>query len=95
MIGKVATQRDRQESLEHFKEYFCRALGITHVHSSDESWAETDLRSYMGQAENAPLFIEAFYDACQAFKRRNRAHVAPDANMINRVLARYIRSTLT
>ena len=43
LIGKVAAQMDRQEALEHFKDYFAGAAGTTSSWSSSESWAETDL----------------------------------------------------
>ena len=90
LIGKVATQGDRQDVLEHFKGYFCDAVGTTHVRSSSVSWAETDLRNYMRQAaENAPLFIEAFFDACEAFRRQNPDYFVPDAAIINRVLSKH------
>ena len=69
LIGKVATQGDRQEILEHFKRYFASAAGTTVSWSSSVSWAETDLQSHMEQAAaNAPLFIEAFYDACEVLQ---------------------------
>ncbi len=68
LIMRVATQSDRQQVLEHFKTYFCRASGATPVRSSNASWAETDLWHYAREAaQNAPLFIEAFYDACANF----------------------------
>ena len=68
LIMKVATQGDRQEVLEDFKGYFCSATGAAHSRSSSASWAETDLWTYARvAATNAPLFIEAFYDACQSF----------------------------
>jgi hypothetical protein len=87
IINRVATQGNRQDVLEHFKGSFCAAAGTTYVRSSCESWAETDLRKSMDQsAENAPLFIEAFYDACQTITRVNKDYYAPDAQMINAVL---------
>jgi len=89
LINKVATQGERQEILEHFKGYFCVATGTTHMQSSSESWAETDLRSLMGHAaENAPLFLEAVYDACDSFRSRGERYFAPDAAMINEVCSR-------
>jgi hypothetical protein len=52
------------------------------------SWAESDLRIVMGQAgSNAPLFIEAFYNACEALRARNPQIGLPDIARINRVLA--------
>jgi len=88
LIGKIATQGDRQTILEHFKAYFASAAGTTASWSSSVSWAETDLRTYMTQAEeNAPLFVEAFYDACDALGRKDLA--VPDVAMMNRILSKH------
>ncbi len=87
LIGEIATQGDRQTILEHFKSYFGNAAGTTASWSSSESWSETDLDSYMRQAaENAPLFIEAFYDACEALRKNHPGLAVPDVSRINRVL---------
>src|SRR6267143_497827 len=70
LIAKVAAQGSRQAILEHFKDFFAGAAGTTSSWSSSASWAESDLHSYMSDAAaNAPLFIEAFYDACEALRR--------------------------
>ena len=84
MIGRCGTRERRHEILEHFKVYFAAAAGTTSYGSSSASWAETDLRSYMSEAGiNAPLFIEAFYDGCQALP----ADLArPRVERINRIL---------
>ena len=74
--------------LEYFKAYFATAAGISGDRSSSENWAETDLWPLMERAAvNAPLFIEAFYDACEALRGRDLA--APDAAMINGVLSKH------
>ena len=87
LIGKIAGQGNRKAILEHFKTYFADAAGFTSSYSSDAGWAETDLHNYMYQAaENAPLFIEAFYDACEALKTRQPDFAVPDAVRMNRVL---------
>jgi hypothetical protein len=89
LIGKVAAQGDRQDLLEHFKAYFAEAIGATPSRSSSASWAETDLQEYMWKAaKNAPLFIEAFYDGCEAL-RQNADIVPPDVKIINRVLSEH------
>lgn len=88
MIGKVATQRNRRDILEHFKGALSKACGASHTRSSSESWAESDLSSYMSQAaDNAPVFLEAFYDACQELIEQGL--FAPDAAMINEVCEKY------
>jgi hypothetical protein len=87
LIGKIATQGDRQTTLEHFKSYFGDAAGTATSWSSSASWAESDLYSYMDQAAgNAPLFIEAFYDACETLRKKHPEFAVPDVNRINRVL---------
>ena len=90
LIGKAATQRDRQEALEHFKGYFCEASGSSHTWSSNASWAESDLWTFArAAAQNAPLFIEAFYDACLTFAGDDPDAWAPDASILNDLLARH------
>jgi hypothetical protein len=90
LILKVATQGDRWADLEHFKGYFCAAGGATHVWSSNESWAESDLCTYVQfAAKNAPLFIEAFYDACKSYGGDDPDAWAPDPDKINEILARH------
>lgn len=87
LIGRIATQSDRQHILEHFKAYFGSAAGISSGWSSNASWAESDLLRDMGQASvNAPLFIEAFYDACDSLASGNPPTPVPDLARINRVL---------
>jgi len=50
------------------------------------SWAWSDLNDAMFRAsDNAPLFIEAFYDACA--ECRDMGLAVPDIGLINRVLA--------
>jgi len=61
---KVATQGSRQGVIEHFKSYTASAAGMPVGRSSNEQWAASDLdRNLTAAAENAPLLIEAFYDA--------------------------------
>lgn len=90
MIAKIATQGDRWSILEHFKGHYGAAVGATHFASSTESWAETDLDRIMSSAtDNAPLFIEAFFDGCEGLRREHPDWFTPDADMINRVLRKY------
>jgi hypothetical protein len=89
-IRKVAAQGPRQSILEHFKGFFAGASGSASSWSSSESWAESDLEGYMNHAAaNAPLFIEAFYDACVAIKKRNPEITTPDVARINSVLSKH------
>lgn len=84
IIGQIATQGDRWELLEQFKGAFLRSTGRSHVWSSSEDWAETDLSRAMGAAAaNAPLFLEAFYSACEAIAGQG-LHV-PAVEQINEI----------
>src|SRR3546814_9809261 len=78
LVHKVASQGQQWGMLEHFKSYFAGAAGFTASTSSSESWAASDLHNYMMQAaENAPLFIAAFYDACVAAQEgRSEEHTS-------------------
>lgn len=88
LIERVATQGNRWDILEHFKRAFSRAAGQAYVRSSSESWAETDLSSAISEtAENAPMFLEALFDACETLG--GRGLVAPNAQMINEVCERH------
>lgn len=63
VVGRIATIARRQDVLETFKRRFAQAAGKTSSNSSNESWAESDLRQYMRDAaENAALFVEALHD---------------------------------
>lgn len=90
LIAKTANQGDRQEILEHFKQAFGSVIGLTPCWSSNESWAEVDLLDFMDKAtNNAPLFLEAFYEACINLSESNNDIYAPDAEMINDLCIRH------
>ena len=90
LATKVATQGSRQGVLEHFKSFTAAAAGVTHSRSSNEQWAAADLeRNLMSAAENAPAFIEAFFDACASLIRRNPDWWVPDQELINSVLHKH------
>ena len=90
LVHKVASQGQQWGMLEHFKSYFSKAVGLTASISSSESWAASDLDNYMTQAaENAPLFIAAFYDACVAAQEGDPEISIPDVSVINRLLAKH------
>lgn len=87
LVARVVAQGDRWDILEHFKYYFAGAAGTVSNRSSSASWAETDLYKYMDHAsENAPLFIEAFYDACQSLREQYPGMAIPDVTRMNRIL---------
>lgn len=88
LVERVATQGDHWDMLEYFKGFFSRAAGHSHVRSSSESWAETDLSSVMSSApENAPLFLEAFHKACEGLRAKEL--FAPDPMMINAICEKH------
>jgi hypothetical protein len=85
MIDKIAGQGNRWSLLEHFKS----AFGYS-ARSSNESWAGSDLaRAMERESENAPLFIEAFWNGCEALRSNDENWYAPDAGHINSVLAKH------
>jgi hypothetical protein len=79
LIRKIVAQGDRQSLLEHFKRHFAGAAGAPYHSSSSASWAESDLRDLMRRvSDNAPLFIEAFYNACEELRARTPQIALPD-----------------
>lgn len=85
IIDKMSGQGDRWQLLEHFKS----AFGVS-SRSSSESWAESDLaRAMEHAADNAPLFIEAFCNGCDALRSNGQGWFAPDPAFINTVLAKH------
>ena len=90
LIGKVCTQGDRQPMLEHFKRYFCSAAGETHTPSSSAGWAETDLIRFMDEvANNAPLFIDALFDALVTLKGQDANYYVPGEKELNALFQRH------
>ena len=88
LIDKICAQGIRQELLEHFKYHFSSKAGISYSPSSNEGWAETDLAWAMSTArENAPLFIEAFHDACEELETSDPEMDLPGVGRINRILS--------
>jgi hypothetical protein len=87
LVRRLAPQGDRWGTLELFKRHFVESTGATHWRSSALHFAEHDLlRDAQAAAGNAPLFIEAFFDACRAFEGNDEDRYAPDAERINAVL---------
>jgi len=88
LIGKVASQGKRWDVIEHYKGAFAHAAGSSHFWSSSEGWADTDLIATMTHAaKNAPLCIEAFWEACVELKADGLA--VPDAAMLNGIFERH------
>ena len=89
LVLRIATQADQKALIEQFKRRFAGSYGaVAHI-SSSRSWAESDLRDHMYEAaNNAPLFIEAFWETCEGL-RPNESLTLPDAGRVNRVLAEH------
>lgn len=88
LINRICGQGNRKAILEHFKARFAAAASVEYWSSTNERFASEDLDRDMARAaENAPVFIEAFWDACEELRARNPSMVVPDAARINRVLA--------
>ncbi len=86
LIARIETLVPGQATIEHFKSYFAAAAGTPSNWSSSASWAQTDLDSYIQYASsNVPLFIEAFFDACEALRHDGVA--VPDLALVNRLIA--------
>lgn len=85
LIDRMPAPRGRWGMLEHFKHHFGASSW-----SSSESWAQSDLMRVMDSAaDNAPLFIEHFYDACEALREAADGWFVPDASHINAILTTY------
>lgn len=85
LIEKMPAPDGRWSLLEHFKSYFGASSS-----SSSEGWAQYDLMKAMDSAAaNAPMFIENFYDACEALRARGKDWFVPDATFINVILNKY------
>ena len=90
LIDTIGGQQGRWRILEHFKRRFARAAKSDYARSSDEDWASSDLDDHMcAAAENAPLFIEAFYAGCSTLKQGRRWDeniTVPKLDRANRIL---------
>lgn len=90
LINRISGQGQRKPILEHFKSAFAAAAGVPYHSSSDASWAASDLDRLMDEAAaNAPLFIDAFYTACEQLRQRDPDIALPDAGRINRILSEH------
>lgn len=88
LIDRICGQAPRKWVLEHFKSHFAAAAGVPHYTSSDASWASSDLDTKMDEASvNAPVFIEAFYNACEELRAQRPDITMPDVGRLNRILA--------
>lgn len=83
LIGKIATQGDTWSAVEQCKNRFG---GV--IRSSSLDWAWSDLSQLMdSSAENAPLFIESFWNCCEDLEQSGLG--VPDVPIINAILAEH------
>jgi hypothetical protein len=86
LIITMATQGPFQEIIEDFKSNF--AFGKSTMWSSNSDWAQSDLQNYMSSAaENAPRFVAAFVDGCNALA--NEGEDVPNTDVINSILVKH------
>jgi hypothetical protein len=83
LIEKIAAQDDVRNTVERCKSRFGGS-----GRSSSLDWAWTDLSRFMdSSAENAPVFIEAFWNCCEDLSQSGLG--VPDAQIINAILAKH------
>jgi hypothetical protein len=86
LIMTIAGQGDFQSVVEDFKDRF--SFGKSTSWSSSPDWSVTDMLSYMhGATENAPRFVAAFVDGCEARKAAGKN--VPDIDIVNEILFRH------
>lgn len=79
---------DRQQIIEKFKELFAASSGDQYGRSSSLSWAESDLEHHAEKASSdAPRFISAFCDACNALNELGVA--VPGHQYVNNILEKH------
>lgn len=90
IILRVSSQGDSQTILEHFKGHFSIAIGTAHVRSSNERWAQADLKSLMEEAAAiAPMFIDVLYDGLHTLSRQHPEYAIPTDNQLNEILTKH------
>jgi len=90
-FAKLTAQRgDAEEVYYIFRAEFSEAVGMPRYRSSSLYFAPQDAKSAMeNAANNAPVFVAAFYRACTEAAERFGATNAPDVATINRLLEKY------
>lgn len=87
LLHRVVAQGPKFSMLEHFKRFFAGASGTAATRSSSVDWAISDLQTAMrGAADNAALFIAAFYDACEAAQAARPDIMVPPEDVLNHLL---------
>lgn len=83
LIEKIVTQGDIWRAVEQ-----CKSRFGGNGRSSSLDWAWSDLYRFMNSsAENAPIFIEAFWNCCEDLEQSG--FCVPDVKIINAILAKH------
>jgi len=78
---------DPEEVYYMIRAQFSEAMGLPVYRSSSLYFAPGDARAAMDSAaENAPVFISAFYETCEQIKQQLGARTAPSVQVMNRLL---------
>ena len=86
LVHKIAAQGDAWTVIEMFKAKFAGSWS----RSSSESWAISDLHDRMHEAaDNAPVFIAAFWAGCEEVAARRPQVGLPSADVVNRMLVEH------
>jgi hypothetical protein len=83
----VHTIAGQSESSWSIFELFKAKFSGGYSRSSSESWAISDLDTgMMAAADNAPVFISAFWDGCAQVQTEHPEVGLPDADVVNQIL---------
>lgn len=88
LATRIISSPDRQQSIEVFKEHFCRVCDEHYARSSTLSWAKSDLERLAGSASSDITgFISAFCDACEYLSHQDIA--VPNDTHVNKLLEKH------
>lgn len=88
ILTRAANRTDDPEEVYYIiRAEFNEAMGLPVYRSSSLYFAPGDAKSAMNRAaENAPVFISAFYGACKQIKKQFGSKTAPSVPVMNRLL---------
>jgi len=85
LIKRVSAPIGRQQTVEIFKQYFCKVSGDYYARSSSLDWAESDMSTQAQSAsKDTPNFIAAVYDSFEELVIRGAT--VPTVQHINQIL---------
>jgi len=85
LIKRVSAPIGRQQTVEIFKQHFCKVSGDYYARSSSLDWAESDMSTKAQNAsKDAPNFIAAVYDSLEELG--SRGATVPTVQHINQIL---------